>query len=165
MVTSWQQKNEIEIRAAWSDLEVRAKDAWGELVRDLMPWQLIINAATFDVRELQTMPRRGEQRHIGVGSPWIDHGSLLSVSRDSAKRRFGSYFREAREALQRPVEGFMACEVGPSGLLEHGHGLLWLSGGVQPGDITVLSRTWWAHRGNWVMQLEVPGRWSGSRNM
>ena len=38
----------------------------------------------------------------------------------------------------------------------HGHGLLWLSGGLRDGDVTLLSRSWRAYALNGYIRLEVP---------
>lgn len=132
-LTTWQERERDFLYAAQCALKAGARDAWGEMVRDLMPWGLIVNAATFDEGELG-----------------------YSMSRASAVRRFARFFRVGREKLGRPLEGFMACEVGPSGMLEHGHGLLALGAGLWQGDITALSRVWREVPGNGFIKLEEP---------
>jgi hypothetical protein len=129
--SGWQERERDFRAAAQLELVKGARSAWGELVRDLMPWHAIINAATFDDREL--------------GYP---------VSRQAAVRRFLRFFEHGRRALLRPLEGFMACEVGPAGGLEHGHGLLALGGGLRDGDYRVLSRVWREIPGNGFIRFE-----------
>jgi hypothetical protein len=110
-----------------------ARAEWGPFLRDLMPWTVVVNAATF------------EDRAIGY-----------QVSRPMAVRRFSRFLEKMRHELGRPAEGAMACEVGPAGGLEHGHGLLSLWGGLQDGDITALSRLWRSVPGNGFVRLQLP---------
>jgi len=139
---SWQEVMADEIVIARKELERSARRAWADLVRDLMPWDVVINAATFDTR-----------------TP--DDPVGYTMTRRAAVKRFGSFFEKARWALGRPVEGFMACEVGPAGGLEHGHGLLALAGGLMMGDIKVLHDVWYDVRGNGTVKFQWPleGDW------
>jgi len=151
---SWQETMADEVVAARKELERGARDAWAELVRDLMPWDVVINAATFDGRQLT----RGRGK-----SPWASAspGVGCEISRSQAIKRFRVFFEKARYALRRPVEGFMACEVGPAGGMEHGHGLLSLAGGLVMGDIKALHDVWYEVPGNGTIKLEWPleGDW------
>src|SRR3989304_1902231 len=119
---SWQETMADEVVAARKELEREARSAWAELVRDLMPWDVVINAATFDGRQLT----RGRGKSPGASA---SPGVGCEISRAQAVKRFRVFFEKARYALGRPVEGMMACEVGPAGGVGHGHGPLSLAGG------------------------------------
>lgn len=133
-LVSWQELESDYLARAQGALRRDARTAWAALVEDLMPWSLIANAATFNADE------------VGFG-----------ISRTSALRRFERFFESARRQLRRPVEGFMACEVGPAGGLEHGHGLMALGGGLRQGDISQLSAVWRSVPGNGFIRLEPAG--------
>jgi hypothetical protein len=75
------------------------------------------------------------------------------VGPQKAMRDLGRYFVDASRALRRPVDGVMAIERHKSGS-SHAHGLLRLGGGLQSGDIAVLSRVWFEEHG--FVRLEVP---------
>src|SRR3989337_1571213 len=47
---SWQEVMADEIVIARKELERSARRAWADLVRDMMPWDVVINAATFATR-------------------------------------------------------------------------------------------------------------------
>lgn len=117
-----------------STLRRRALDeGWVPFVAGMMPWSVIINPVTFDEEAL--------------GHP---------VRRPEAVHRFTWFLEACRKTLERPVEGFVACEVGPNGHLEHGHGLMALGAGLRKGDITALSRLWRSRPGHGLIFLEVP---------
>lgn len=85
-----------------------------------------------------------------------ENASLPRISPGTALRRLQFFVNRARETLGRPVEGFMAIEAGDAWGQLHGHGLLWLSGGLRGGDITGLSRFWRGYPLNGFIRLEAP---------
>mgnify|MGYP005805357423 CR=1 FL=1 len=161
---SWQQEQADFMRAAECALTRGARQEMAELVAELMPWSLFINPATFDPLEISGA-LAGELRPTALYGAaatrlarLVRTGTLPpAVSDATALRRFRGWLnRYAREALGRPVEGLIALEHGGGYRQAHGHGLLWLSGGVRDGDIAALSRSWREFPGNGYIRFQVP---------
>lgn len=141
---SWQERAREETQAAESTLVGGAREALASWVAELMPWTLFVNPATFDPAGPD-----GRLAKTGVLPP--------EISLATAQRRFRAWLdRFAREALGRPVEGLMCIEQGRRWGQVHGHGLLWLSGGLRDGDIATLSRAWRSYALNGYIRLQVP---------
>jgi hypothetical protein len=136
-----------------------AKLGWVELVRDLMPWCLVVNAATFNEREAGMT--YSEQRRMCRPEDRIPGRPIRA---DEAVSRFRAFFDRARHDLGRPVEGFMAMEGDGLWRHIHGHGLVWLGGSqVLAGDIKVLHDSWYRVKGNGTIRFqwgdEMQGDW------
>ena len=143
----WRQEEDDYLTASRRGLRDRAQQELAAFVRDLAPWSLFMTL-TFDPLVM-----------AGTSPAALDKGrqqlAVPAVSRWTAMRRFRYFLEHSSRVLEHETAGVIALEPHESGQ-PHGHGLLFVEGGVVGDEFGTLGRLWREYPGNGWIRLEEP---------
>ena len=158
----WQNDQRRELEGARRELQLGARAAMGDWVKDLRSWDAFVTL-TFDPWSLEGSAVGSIGRVDPKASRVVEaavkearYGRMPpAISMATASRRFGYFLDHAEKEVGRPVEGIIGAELHKSGQ-PHGHGLLSIHNGLAAGDKVRLKDLWRGYRGNEWCRVDAP---------